>query len=164
MKNLTNRVTAVLGLKAVLAMAATVFSFGFSSAAVAQETHTVMAAGVRFDPPFIFIQPGDQVSWERMPSHNVETIDSMVPEGQEKINSELGENVFVTFDTPGIIVYKCTPHWGNRMGGVIVVGEPEDAGAILDAYMANTDEEPANLPARGLLKKVRAEMEERGLM
>ena len=128
------------------------------------QSHEVGTRGVQFDPMFVYVQPGDTVNWTGMASHNVETIDGMVPEGQEKVNSELGENISVTFDTVGIVAYKCTPHWGNRMGGMIVVGDPEDPGAIIDAYMQSAEENPENLPALGLLKKLRADMEEKGMI
>ncbi|MEM8956941.1 MAG: plastocyanin/azurin family copper-binding protein [Pseudomonadota bacterium] len=130
----------------------------------APTSHVVQAKGVKFDPMIVYIEPGDKVSFERMPSHNVETIDEMVPEGQEKIFTELGDNIELAFDVEGIVVYKCTPHWGNRMGGIIVVGEPEDPGAIIDAYMASTEVVQENLPARGLLKRLRTDMEEKGLI
>lgn len=126
--------------------------------------HTVTAVVVKFNPLFLYIEPGDTVNWEGMTGHNVETVDLMSPEGLEKINSELGANVSVTFEDAGIIVYKCTPHWGTRMGGVIVVGKPEDPGAILDAYMASIETDRSNLPAKGLLKKVRKDMESKGLL
>lgn len=129
-----------------------------------QTTHTVQARGVKFAPMFIYIEPGDQVAWENMPSHNIETLEGMIPDGQEMIKTELGDNYFTTFDTVGIIVYKCTPHWGARMGGIIVVGKPENPGAILDAYMESTEVNKQNLPARGLIKKLRKDMEEKGLL
>ncbi|WP_092076647.1 plastocyanin/azurin family copper-binding protein [Poseidonocella sedimentorum] len=138
-------------------------TFALGTAAVA-ENHVIQAKGVKFDPMFLYIQPGDTVSFERMPSHNVETLDPMVPEGQEKIMSELGDNITVTFDTVGIVSYKCTPHWGNRMGGFIVVGEPENPGEIIDSYMAVTEEQKEYLPARGLLKKLRVDMEKNGMI
>jgi pseudoazurin len=123
----------------------------------------VQAQGVKFAPAIVFIEVGDTVEWSNMPSHNVETLDGMVPEGQEKIKSELGVNVSVQFDVEGIVCYKCTPHWGNRMGGIIVVGNPENPGDIVDRYMETTEEMTQHLPARGLLKDLRAELEERGL-
>ncbi|QHQ37455.1 pseudoazurin [Algicella marina] len=137
---------------------------GIGSSVFAQETHVVMAKGVRFDPLFIYIEPGDIVSFENMPTHNIETLEGLCPEGQEKIKSEIGQNFTQTFDTVGIVTYKCTPHWGNRMGGFIVVGQPENPGEILDAYLATTDEEKEYLPARGLIKKLRADMEKQGLV
>lgn len=127
--------------------------------------HTVTAVSVKFNPLFLYIEPGDTVNWESMAGHNIETIDAMVPEGVEKILSDLGDNVSATFETEGIIVYKCTPHWGARMGGIIVVGKPEDPGAILDGYLEAIETDRAGLlPAKGLLKKVRKDMESKGLL
>ena len=128
------------------------------------QTHEIKARGVAFDPMFIYVQPGDTVNWSSMASHNVATIEGMVPEGQEMIESELGENVSATFDDVGIVVYKCEPHWGNRMGGLIVVGDPEDPGAILDDYTQKAESNPENLPALGLIKKLRADMVEKGMI
>jgi len=126
--------------------------------------HDIGAVGVKFDPIFIYIEPGDQIHWSGMVGHNIETIDTMVPEGQEKVISELGDNVSATFDVPGIVVYKCTPHWGARMGGIIVVGKPEDPAAIIDAYLESTKTDKVNLPAKGLLKKLKKDMESKGLI
>jgi len=126
--------------------------------------HTIGAVGVKFDPMFLYIEPGDTVHWEGMAGHNIETLDPMVPEGQEKILTELGDNVTATFTVPGLVVYKCTPHWGARMGGIIVVGTPEDPAAIIEAYLASIDSDKSNLPAKGLLKKLRKDMEAKGLM
>jgi pseudoazurin len=128
------------------------------------EDHSVNAVGVKFDPVFLYVEPGDTVNWENMAGHNVETIDAMVPEGQEKINTELGANVTAVFEGEGIIVYKCTPHWGARMGGVIVVGKPEDPGATIDAYLETLKTDKSNLPAKGLLKKLRKDMEAKELL
>lgn len=126
--------------------------------------HTINAVGVKFDPVFIYIEPGDTINWEGMAGHNVETIDTMVPEGQEKINSELGANVSATFDIEGFVVYKCTPHWGARMGGIIVVGKPENPGESLDALLESLKTDKVNLPAKGLLKKLKKDMESKGLL
>ena len=126
---------------------------------------TVAAVGVKFDPLVAYVAPGESVSWTAMAAHNVESIEPMTPEGSEQFNTELGEDVTIAFDAPGIYVYKCTPHWGTRMGGVIVVGEPEDPQAILDAYLAAIEEDRANLlPAKGLIKKAGKDMESKGLL
>lgn len=127
-------------------------------------THTINAVGVKFDPMFSYLEPGDSVSWENMTGHNVQTIDAMMPEGTSmKINSELGASVNETFTEPGIYVYKCAPHWGARMGGVIVVGNPENAEEIIANYMAAIEGNKAELlPAKGLLKKLSKDMESRG--
>lgn len=123
----------------------------------------VQAVGVKFEPAFVFVEPGGTVNFTGMAGHNVETIDQMVPEGTEKILSELGNDISLTFDEPGIYLYKCTPHWGTRMGGAIVVGKPENPYEILDGYTAAIESDRgALLPAKGLLKKLRKKMETDG--
>jgi plastocyanin len=124
----------------------------------------VTAAGVKYAPMLTYVEPGDRVLWQNMIGHNVETIESMSPDGQEKVLSELGANVAVTFDNIGIVVYKCTPHWTSRMGGIIVIGKPENPGEIIDAYLAAIETDRSALPAKGLLKKLRRDMEEKGLI
>jgi len=131
--------------------------------AIAAE-HEVTAVAVKYDPVFLYVEKGDTVTWTSMAGHNVETLEAMSPEGQEKLNTELGENVTAVFETEGIIVYKCTPHWGARMGGIVVVGKPDDPGAIIDAYLATLETDKTNLPAKGLLKKLRKDMESKGLL
>jgi len=145
--------------RVVLALSALAFSAGTLADV------TVTAVGVKFEPLVAYIQPGESVNWTAMDAHNVETIGVMIPEGGVEFNTALGENVTQTFDTPGIYVYKCTPHWGARMGGVVVVGEPEDASSILEAYLAAIEGDRGNLlPAKGLIKKAGKDMEANGLM
>jgi len=139
--------------------------FAASGKSALAADHEITALAVKFNPLFIYIEKGDTVNWSSMEGHNVETLDIMVPEGQEKINSELGANVSAVFETEGIVVYKCTPHWGARMGGVIVVGKPDNPAAIIEAYLEAIETDRANLlPAKGLLKKLRKDMEAKGLM
>ena len=138
---------------------------GLARAAASPESATVQALGVKFDPLTVYVAEGGSVSWEGMAGHNVETLGAMIPEGGAELNTELGVDVTQQFDVPGVYVYKCTPHWGSRMGGVIVVGEPEDPGATLDAYLAAIEENRGELlPAKGLLKKARMDMEEKGMV
>ena len=139
-------------------------TLALSHAALAADA-TVGAVGVKFEPLVVYVEPGEKVSWTGMAGHNVETLGAMIPEGGVELNTELGEDVTVQFDTPGIFVYKCTPHWGTRMGGIVVVGEPDDPGTILDDYLAAIETDRAGLlPAKGLLKKARKDMEEKGLL
>ena len=44
------------------------------------ETHVVTAVGMKYEPMVVQIEPGDTVRWENMPTHNVETVDGLVPE------------------------------------------------------------------------------------
>ena len=126
---------------------------------------TVQAIVVKFEPLTVYIEPGETVSWVGMAGHNVETLGAMIPEGGVEMNTELGVNVTQQFDVPGIYVYKCTPHWGVRMGGVIVVGTPKDPQATMDEYLAAIETDRAGLlPAKGLLKKATKDMEGWGLI
>ena len=136
-----------------------------SVAAPASADQTVTAVGVEFDPMVVYVEPGESVTWTQMNAHNVETLADLIPEGGVEFNSEVGADYSQKFDEPGIFVYKCTPHWGARMGGIVVVGKPEDAGATMDAYLATIDEKRGDLlPAKGLIKKGRKDMEEQGLV
>ena len=63
---------------------------------------------------------GDTVTW--LPSskgHNVEMISSP---NKMKFKSKNGKEAKITFDTPGIYYYLCTPHKGMGMIGLVVVG------------------------------------------
>lgn len=125
-----------------------------ASTRIFADSATVNAVGVKFEPPFVYIEQGQAVSWVNMAGHNVELIEAMMPEGAEYFISTLGDDINHTFDVPGVYIYKCTPHWGARMGGGIVVGSPDDPKSILDGYMAMVEKERGNLlPAKGLIKK-----------
>ena len=97
------------------------------------ETHFVTAQGMVFNPLVVKINPGDSVSWRNMSTHNSESIDGLIPEGAEKWNSPMSENYQRTFTEEGIYVYKCTPHIGTGMGGVIIVGDPVNLEQIKNA-------------------------------
>ena len=66
------------------------------------------------------IDVGDTITW--LPSskgHNVEMVAS--PNGM-KFRSKNSKEASVSFDTPGIYYYWCTPHKGMGMIGLVVVG------------------------------------------
>ena len=65
------------------------------------------------------IDSGDTVTW--VPSskgHNVEIIASP---NDMKFKSKNSKEATITFDTPGIYYYWCTPHKGMGMIGLVVV-------------------------------------------
>ena len=81
-----------------------------------------------FAPAFIKIAPGDTIKF--LPTdkgHNAETIKGMLPEGAEPFAGKMNEELKVTFDKPGIYGFKCKPHYGMGMVGLIVVGNPINA-------------------------------------
>ena len=73
-----------------------------------------------FGQEVVKIEVGDTVTW--LPSskgHNVEMISSP---NKMKFKSKNGKEAKITFDTPGIYYYLCTPHKGMGMIGLVVVG------------------------------------------
>ncbi len=129
------------------------------------EEHIVKAVGVKFEPLFVFVQPGDTITWTNMPAHLVESIDAMMPEDAEKLLTPLGENyTYRIKEKSGIHMYKCTPHWGTRMGGGFVIGSPENAEEILEKYMAEIEKDGSLKPAKGLIKKLRKAMQKEGMI
>lgn len=69
------------------------------------------------------IDVGDTVTWvPTAKGHNVEII--AAPKGFDiPKKSKNGKEVAITFDTPGIYYYWCTPHKGMGMIALVVVGD-----------------------------------------
>ena len=128
MKYVKSLVAALLGASVLL------------SSAVMAENHVITTKGAAFSPIVIKVAPGDTVSWENMNTHITESIGEYLPAGAEGWISNMGES----FTTPpltveGAYIYKCTPHWGMAMGGVIIVGTPTN----LDDIKAKKPKGPA---------------------
>jgi pseudoazurin len=51
------------------------------------------------------------------------SIDGMLPEGAEPWKGKINEQITVTFTKPGLYGYKCQPHYGLGMVGLIEVGD-----------------------------------------
>ena len=99
-----------------------------------------------FIPKVLRIQPGDTVKFvSSQKSHNTESIKGMIPDGAEKWKSKVSKDFEITFDTPGIYGYKCTPHYSLGMVGLVVV-----EGDGWDANLA----EMKKVKQRGKAKKV----------
>lgn len=76
-----------------------------------------------YAPDLVRVDVGDTVTWISVTKgHNVEFIKGGVPEGVGKFRSKLSKDVAYTFTVPGVYAYKCTPHYGLGMVGVVVVG------------------------------------------
>lgn len=144
---------------------AALLSISFASSSAFAEDHVIKAQGMVFDPMFVFVEPGDTVTWTNMPAHLVESIKPMMPEGATEFLSEMGQTFSYTVpDTEGVIMYKCTPHWGARMGGAIVIGKPADAEKILAEYTDVAKIVGELKPAKGLIKKLGKEMQKQGIL
>jgi pseudoazurin len=69
------------------------------------------------------IDVGDTITWvPTSKGHNVEFIAG--PDGWDAPKkSKLNKEVAITFDTPGVYLYQCTPHKSMGMIAIVVVGE-----------------------------------------
>ena len=66
------------------------------------------------------VEVGDTVTWlPASKGHNVEMVSSP---NKMKFKSKYSKEAKITFDTPGIYYYWCTPHKGMGMIGLVVVG------------------------------------------
>lgn len=84
-----------------------------------------------FEPAFIRVQPGDTVRFVPTDKgHDVETIVGMLPDGAQPFKSKFSEEIKVTFQVPGLYGYRCLPHFGMGMVGLVAVG---NAAPNLDA-------------------------------
>ena len=72
------------------------------------------------------IEVGDSITWlPTSKGHNVEFIAG--PDGwKAPRKSKLGKEVTITFDTPGVYLYQCSPHKTMGMIAVVVVGDGDN--------------------------------------
>ena len=90
-----------------------------------------------FSPSLIRVAPGDTVTFvPTHPTHNAESIAGMVPAGATPFRGAMSRPVTVTFTRAGVYGYKCTPHFGMGMVGVVVVGNnPSNLAAARQAAL-----------------------------
>ena len=72
------------------------------------------------------IDVGDTITWvPTQKGHNVEFIAG--PDGwKAPRKSKLSKEVAITFDTPGVYLYQCTPHKTMGMIAIVVVGDGDN--------------------------------------
>ena len=84
-----------------------------------------------FEPALVKIAPGDTVHFVAVDKgHDVLSIDGMIQEGATPFVGELNEDLTVTLTVPGVYGYKCKPHYGMGMVGLIIVGDPVNLEAV----------------------------------
>lgn len=94
-----------------------------------------------FEPAFLVVQPGDTVKFLATDrGHNAETIPGMLPQGATAFRGRINEEIVVRFTEPGLYGYKCQPHLGMGMVGLIQVGRAGNRAAV--------DQGSARLPGR----------------
>jgi pseudoazurin len=76
-----------------------------------------------FEPAVVYAQPGDTIRFVPTDKgHNSTAV--VVPDGAEEWKGKLSKEVSVILDVPGLYAYKCTPHFGLGMVGLVAVGDP----------------------------------------
>lgn len=80
---------------------------------------SVAAAGVQFNPPSISINVGDTITWNGLFSHTVTGNSPSEPFCGS--TSPAGGSCSVTFNSPGSFSYRCIPHAGFGMTGLVTV-------------------------------------------
>jgi len=106
-------------------------ALALSGATAMAETHQVQmlnrgeSGAMVFEPAFLQVQPGDTVVFVPTdPGHNVASIEGMIPDGADPIESAImGEPMPVTFTEAGLYGLECTPHFGMGMVALIEVGD-----------------------------------------
>jgi pseudoazurin len=90
-----------------------------------------------FKPGLVKVAKGDTVKWVATnPGHNVAFVAGGVPAGVALFTSPFAKEITYKFDKPGIYVYKCTPHLGMGMVGLVVVGnDKSNLAAAKAAYV-----------------------------
>jgi len=119
-------------MRKMIVLGALVAALGMAGGASAAEVEVKMlnkgADGVMvFEPALVKINPGDTVKFIAADKgHNAEIIDTMMPEGGKSFVGKINEEIAVTFDKPGVYGYKCKPHYGMGMVGLVVVGDADN--------------------------------------
>ena len=100
-----------------------------------------------FEPAFIKVAPGDTVKFvATQKGHNAESVAGMVPAGGTAFKGAINQEIVVRFAKPGLYGYKCLPHVGMGMVGLVQVGAATNKA---DAAAA-----AAKLPGMGKKKMV----------
>jgi len=116
-----------LGLRFALAFA----TFAIATSPVAAKEYQVQMLNkgsdgklMVFEPAFIKVAPGDTVKFiAKDKGHNAETISGMTPAGGTTFKGKFNEEISIKFTKEGLYGYKCLPHAGMGMVGLIQVGK-----------------------------------------
>jgi pseudoazurin len=87
-----------------------------------------------FEPAYLKVAPGDSVKFlATQKGHNAESLPGMAPAGAAAFKGKIDEELTVKFTKEGVYGYKCLPHLGMGMVGVIQVGKPGNKAAVATA-------------------------------
>ena len=88
-----------------------------------QQSLTVVAGVSSFKPRVLFANPGDEICWTNMTTHDSQSMEGLIPAGAEPWHIPLDSDGCVTLTVEGVYIYKCNPHYALGMAGAIIVGE-----------------------------------------
>ncbi len=92
------------------------------------------STGNLFKPILVRVNKGDTVKWVATQSgHNVTFLQGAIPAGVALFTSPFSKDVTFKFEKTGIYLYKCTPHFGMGMVGIVVVGNDKSNLAAVKA-------------------------------
>ncbi|QHD68128.1 pseudoazurin [Sphingobium yanoikuyae] len=81
-----------------------------------------------FEPSFVKAAPGDVIHFQPTdPSHNAETISTMLPAGATPMKGAMNKEAVLTVSRPGLYGIKCMPHYSMGMVALVQVGKPTAA-------------------------------------
>ena len=87
-----------------------------------------------FEPAYVKVAPGDTVKFlATNKGHNAESVAGMTPAGGTTFKGKINEEIVVKFNKEGVYGYKCLPHTGMGMVGVVQVGGAPNKGAATAA-------------------------------
>ena len=73
-----------------------------------------------FSKEIVKIEVGDTITW--LPSSKGHNVEMVASPNSMKFRSKNSKKASISFDTPGVYYYWCTPHKGMGMIGLVVVG------------------------------------------
>jgi len=90
-----------------------------------------------YKPSLVRVNKGDTVKWVATnPGHNVAFLQGGVPAGVALFTSPFQKEVTYKFEKPGIYLYKCVPHFGLGMVGLVIVGgDKSNLAAVKATYV-----------------------------
>lgn len=87
-----------------------------------------------YSPGLVRVNKGDTVKWvSKQAGHNVAFVAGGVPAGVALFSSPMSKDASFKFEKPGIYLYKCTPHLGLGMVGLVIVGNDKSNLAAVKA-------------------------------
>ena len=87
-----------------------------------------------FEPAFIRLAPGDTIKFlATNKGHNAESVAGMAPAGTPTFKGKINEEIVVRFDKAGLHGYKCLPHLGMGMVGLVQVGNAANKAQVTAA-------------------------------